>query len=634
MHTMPILSGDDVFALLDNTRAAPHQAESLLFTAPVCDVCCHDATQLNESLVELDRLRQEGFHVCGYVSYEAAYVLLNKDDLAAQREASNTAALLHFYAFRECASLSSVQVEAFLDHVSATNIPVAIQNLSLNMSDKDYCERISRIREYIRNGESYQVNFALKYRFEYQGNPISFYRRLRQRQRVEYGAFMNFPEFRVLSLSPELFLRKRGNLLESKPMKGTWARGSSLKEDRDILKTMRQDPKTLSENLMIVDLMRNDIGRMAKVGSISVENLFEIQTYETLHQMISTVKGEIDEKIALRDIFLNLFPCGSITGAPKFRTMQIIHELEDESRGVYTGAIGYLQPNNDFCFNVPIRTCIAYPDGTAEMGVGGGILYESDPSAEFSECVLKARFLTEINDSFQLLESMLYLSHTGHINNLHRHLARLEASAKTLHFSFDKTRLVHAIQASIRDLRDDTKVRLALRHNGGYDISLISLDHGLEGERALPRSVAIYEHLIDSNGFLLRHKTTERRLYDQTYQYFRASGAYDVLFLNHNGHVTEASRHNVFIEKDGFLLTSPVSEGLLGGIQRSIVMEKAGQGRCIERPLTPFDLLAADRIWLTNAVRGMVDVTLTEQALKTLLEYADIFKKESFTISA
>ena len=619
MQTTPINRKHEVFALLENTRNAPHETGTLLFNCPVTEICCHDGPKLDEALRLADRLRREGFHLCGYVAYEAAYFLTDKRDFAFNRQPASATPLLHFYAFQERHSLTPDQSSAYLQRLSSAGNPVAIKNLALNMNKKRYAERIERIRQYIREGDSYQVNFTLKYRFEYQGGHIALYRRLRDQQRVEFGALLNFPEFGVLSLSPELFLRKQGATLESKPMKGTWARGASPAEDREIVTSMRLNPKMLSENIMIVDLIRSDIGRVAETGSVSVENLFEVQTFETLHQMISTVKGRIAPDKSLGEIFRQLFPCGSITGAPKIRTMQIIEELETEPRGVYTGAIGYLGPDNDFCFNVPIRTCIAYPDGTAEMGVGGGILHESDTFAEYEECILKARFLAGVNDAFQLIESMRYRSAGGNIDNLDRHLARMESSATELHFIFNREGIVRAIGEAIRGLHEDYKLRLILHRNGRIDINLQSIDD--THDRGQPRHIDISEQIIDRDWFLLRHKTTERSLYEREFDKCRAVGVYDVLFLNDAGHVTEASRHNVFVEKDGLLLTSPVAAGLLGGIAREVLMTKE-MDRCVERPLMPSDLLSADRILLTNAVRGVVEVSLTPKSRSALANLA------------
>lgn len=620
MQQMPVVQGKGVFAFLENTRSSSSEADAFLFTHPVSEICCHAGCELEDALRELERLRSSGLHLCGYIAYEAGYFLADRCDFAFNRQPESKTPLLHFYGFRTRHDLTRDQASAWVGNLPSPDTPVAIGNLSLNMSKEAYVDSVERIRQYIRDGESYQVNFTLKYRFAYQGTPSGLYRRLRERQRVEFSALLNFPEFGVVSLSPELFLRKRGDTLESKPMKGTCARATAPGEDLEVVAAMQCDGKMRSENVMIVDLIRNDISRVANVGSVAVENLFEVQTYETLHQMISTVKGRVATDRPVSDIIRQLFPCGSITGAPKIRTMQIIEELEAERRGVYTGAIGYVTPENDFCFNVPIRTCIAYHDGSAEMGVGGGILYESDPCAEFDECVLKANFLAGINTGFSLLESMLYHGTSGDIDNLDRHLARIQRSASVLQFDIDPAAVRRDLHAATRGVGEDRKVRLTVDRDGSTEISLHRLDGASDSRQ--PRHVDVSDQIVNRTWFLLQHKTTARAMFDREYEKHHGAGAYDVLFLNDTGHITEASRHNVFVEKDGQWITSPVSSGLLGGIAREALLATRGE-RCVERPLTPADLLSADRILLTNSVRGTVQVALSATSQRVLARLAE-----------
>ncbi|MDO0945839.1 aminodeoxychorismate synthase component I [Chromohalobacter israelensis] len=619
MHDLEEQQDDNIFILLENTRCSNGNRTSLLFENPVFEVICYRNDALRAALREIDELRGQGYYLSGYLAYEAGYALSDKQDFAFCRRPSSDTPLVHFYAFRDVRRLSQQQASRFLESRTPDATPSAIRHLALNETRDRYLKNIEKIKSYIREGDTYQINYTLKYRLEYQGSPIALYRKLRHRQKVEFGGFLNFPEYSVLSLSPELFLRKQGTALESKPMKGTFPRGVTPQEDAGILDTMRHDAKTRSENVMIVDLLRNDISRIASPGSVAVKNLFEIQTFETLHQMISTVTGSIAPDARIEHVFRELFPCGSITGAPKIRTMQIIEELEREPRGVYTGAIGYLTPHNDFCFNVPIRTCIAHADGTAEMGVGGGVLFESDAEAEYAECLLKARFLTGLNQDLQLIETMRYSNAEARIEHLEEHLQRLARSAHDLQFVFDGPRVRDALGEAIADLRHDAKVRLLMAHDGQLEVTTAPLP-------AMPEStqtarLGISDQRIDRRDFLLQYKTTERSLYEQAYQHHREAGDYDVAFLNAEGRLTEASRHNLFIEKDGLLLTPPLEEGVLPGIARRMLIETSCE-RCCERPLTPQDLLEADAIWLTNAVRGVVPVTLGKQARQTLIAVA------------
>lgn len=617
MRSPPMPPAGEVYALLDNSRDAGPAAGSLLFTGPADEVLCRDGHQLESALARLDRLRRRGLYLCGYASYEAGYFVADKPEFEfVARNSGAAAPLLHFFAFRERHDLTTDEVDRWLDRLPADDTPVAIDALSLNMDKQEYLDRIETLRDYIRAGETYQVNFTLKYRFRYQGSAVRLFRRLRDRQHVEYGALLRFPEFTVLSLSPELFLRRRGDRLESRPMKGTCPRGRDDREDASIVTAMRRDAKTRSENLMIVDLIRNDLGRIAAPGTVAVDGLFEIQTFDSLHQMISTVHCSIGHDRTFAEVFRQMFPCGSITGAPKLRTMQIIEALEVEPRGVYTGAVGYLGPDNDFCLNVPIRTCIAYPDGRAEMGVGGGILAESDPEAEYQECLLKARFLTGLNSGFSLLESMRFVASSAGIPRLSDHIARLGASARSLHFPFDERSVRQAIADASSGLGGDHKVRLLLHPDGRTEVTTQALAPG--PERAARPRVDVAAARTRRRDLLLRHKTTERRVYEREYrEHAERFGTYDVLFVNDAGRVTEASRHNLFVEKDGRLVTPPVSEGLLGGVERQALIDARGAG-CEVRPLAADEVLSADRLLLTNAVRGVVEVELSEQGRAVL----------------
>lgn len=607
---IPAVNTDEPFALLENTRDAV-DSPAYLFRQPVAEVICHRGAEVSAALADLERLRQQGLYLCGYLAYEAAYFIADKQSFQLAPEQRCDTPLIHFYAFSEREVLTASQAQGLLASLASGPSVTAIRDLQLNMTQAAYTDALEQVRTHIRDGDSYQVNYTLKYRFDYQGSAPSLYQTLRASQSVEFAAYLNFPEFSVLSISPELFIRKQGSDLLSRPMKGTAARGQSAEQDREIVAGMRSDPKTLSENVMIVDLMRNDLSRIASKGTVSVEKLFEVQTFETLHQMISTVKGQVDPQIGIDQVLAGLFPCGSITGAPKLRTMEIIEQLEVERRGIYTGAIGYLTPDNDFCFNVPIRTCLAYPDGRAEMGVGGGILYESDPQAEFDECRLKARFLAQLNRRFKLIESLLYDAASGSIALLDLHLERLADSARRLHFSCDTQAIRHQLSERIATLQQRSKVRLLLSQDGQIEISAEPVSTSEVPTQPL---VDIAAQRVDSADWLYQHKTTERDLYNQAYAEHSAQGAYDVLFLNDAGFVTEASRHNLFIELHGRLITPPVSDAVLPGVYRQKLISEAKLPVEI-RSIGLKDLLAAERILLTNAVRGVVDVSLSRQAL-------------------
>jgi para-aminobenzoate synthetase/4-amino-4-deoxychorismate lyase len=404
-----------------------------------------------------------------------------------------------------------------------------------------------------------------------------------------------------LSISPELFIERRGNTLTTRPMKGTAARGASATEDHEIAEHLRNDPKSRAENLMIVDLLRNDLGRVAKTGSVQVPALFEIEIYETLQQMTSTVTAALDDHTALPEIIQALFPCGSITGAPKRRTMQIIAELEQEPRGIYTGAIGYIEPGGDFCFSVPIRTVVSTAPGKALMGVGSGIVYDSDAHAEYEEVQLKTRFLHEVNRDLGLIESMR-LNPDGSIPHRALHMDRLRRAAQVFGFYVPERAIQEELDAYVkhRPQTEARRLRLQLNHDGTFSLADFAIpavpDHPV---------VVLSDRHIDSSSIFRRHKTTQRSLYEAEYARAVEGGAYEVLFLNEHGRVAEAARHNLFIRKDGRLITPPLSEGALPGILRLSL-----QAELSEQPLTLADLNSADAIYIGNAVRGLTEVTL------------------------
>ncbi|HEX7842285.1 MAG TPA: aminodeoxychorismate synthase component I [Kofleriaceae bacterium] len=551
------------------------------------------------------------------MTYEAGYLLADGNRFRRAKLESRTLPLLSFFAFSRCERLDRGQVDQLLGALGS-GAPCAIHALELNETEPRYCAKLERIRSYIRNGDTYQVNYTLKYRFGHDGTPIDLYRELRERQTVEYGAYLHFPEARVISRSPELFLAKHADRVTSKPMKGTAPRGATAEQDQVITRSLRDDPKTLSENVMIVDLLRNDIGRIAKAGSVRVQDLFEIQTFETVHQMISTVEGTISPELTVGEVFRQLFPCGSITGAPKIRTMEIIEELEEEPRGIYTGAIGYITPHNDFCFSVPIRTIVSTEDSRAELGIGSGIIHEANPSAELAECLLKARFLTGLNEKFQLIESMRFSTQKAAPDHLELHLARLEQSARIFGFTWEPGRVLGAIRGATRSVPEGRyKLRLLLHHDGRVSITLAPLLDGASGALH-PRWLAISPERVNSTSIFQYHKTTMRSHYDRALEAALAAGAHEVLFLNERGEVAEAARHNLFVQMDHEWLTPPLTAGILNGIQRQLILRDPAR-KAREATLTLADVARAERLVLTNAVRGVVEVKLVPACRDQLL---------------
>jgi len=598
LHSQP-------FILFENTLHSNTQEAAWLFTQPLREIIAHTPAELVNALAQIDQARQQGYYLAGYISYEAGYALSEKlVGLLEQREAQQP--LLEFYVFDQAQRLPVSDVSAALK--SLPESPPYIQHWQTAETEEEYINNLAKIHDYICAGDTYQVNHTYRADFTLAGSINGLYHALRERQPVPFSALMHLPKRSVLSLSPELFIQKQGSILSTKPMKGTAPRGVSAEEDEKILKAMAADKKQQSENLMIVDLMRNDIGRLANTGSMQVSKLFEIQTYKTLHQMISSIQGEVDTEIAFAEVIRGLFPCGSITGAPKIRTMEIIHELENTPRDIYTGAIGFITPENNFTFNVPIRT-LSFDANSQQgrLGIGGGIIHESNAQDEWRESQLKARFLTGLNQQFKLIESLLYQSSTHSVVHLEAHLKRLQCSAETFSIVLDINAIKQMIMDKVNTLNStaDLKLRLLIDTQGHVSLEheVIDNDHLQD----LPK-ITLSEQAIDSDNLFRRHKTTNRQCYNEAYQTAEQHGFYDVLFCNQHGHIAEASRHNVFIEKQGILYTPPISDGALPGVMRSHLLDDPHY-QIIEQSLTLDDLVHAQRLYLSNAVRGLVEVT-------------------------
>jgi para-aminobenzoate synthetase/4-amino-4-deoxychorismate lyase len=599
------LDQKEFFILLENTKSIEHDA--LLFENPVAEIICHKGEDLRAYFQKIDELRQSGYYISGYVSYEAGYYLVDKNDFKITHQNNQGAILLHLYAFKNVTRIPQAELNDYFNQLDVGDI--TLNNLTFGLSKAEYAKGFEIIQQNIKDGNTYQINFTTKFHFDCVGSDLALYQALRARQKVEFGAFLKFPEHSVLSISPELFFRKNGQYIEAKPMKGTFPRAKDPIEDQSIIDFMRQDEKTLSENVMIVDLIRNDISRITQPGSVAVKNLFEIQSYETVHQMISTVTGKVDKAISVEEIFTNLFPCGSITGAPKISTMKIIEQIEKAPRGIYTGAIGYITPENDMCFNVPIRTAILQKDGSAELGVGGGIIHGSVCEDEYNECILKAKFLTSVQ-KYQLIESMLWDARTQKILRLDQHIARLTESVEALNFQLNIAELTQKLNDFVKlRIQQDSKIRVLLHRDGQLEISHSTI----EAQTDDVKYIMLSDHKIDANNILLKYKTTERSLYEAEFQNAADQNCYDVLFMNTNDEITECSRHNLFIKKEGQWFTPPLESGLLGGMKRAELIAELKEN-CTVKVLTLSDLQNADRIFVTNSVRGLVEVKLLKKA--------------------
>jgi para-aminobenzoate synthetase/4-amino-4-deoxychorismate lyase len=545
---------------------------SLQFDAPAREIT---ATQLSEVLPVIEFAEREakaGAYVAVMLSYEAAPAF---DSVLAVHEPSD---------------FPLAWAAAF---TTATDLAKDDSRLSSNswaprVSRGEYDDAVTRIKELIADGDTYQVNYSFPLTASFNGDAYAWYRTLCEAQGARYSAYIDLGRYRVLSLSPELFFERRGDRVVTKPMKGTVRRGRWSGEDQELARGLRQSTKDRAENVMIVDLLRNDLGKVSIPGSVHVSSLFELERFETVWQMTSTVESTLKDGTGLADLMTALFPCGSITGAPKIRTMQIIRELERFPRGAYTGTIGLLQPGGDCVFNVAIRTVVIDTQAQrATFGVGGGVTIDSTADREYEECLVKSRFLNSPAVEFQLFESMLLDG--GEYFLLAEHLERLRSSADYFGFNFPGTRINADLgRIGIENSRGSFKVRLMLWKDGQTETQITPVE-------LLPdvKTVELAPEPVDSSDRFLFHKTTRRR------------GSDAVIFWNEKGEVTESSVANVVVLMDGELFTPPVECGLLPGVFRNHLL---AQGKIKERIISLEDFKRAEEIFLINSIRKWIRV--------------------------
>lgn len=463
-----------------------------------------------------------------------------------------------------------------------------------------YDEAIAAIRELIAAGETYQVNHTLRLRARIAGDERGFYRDLALAQRGGYAAYLHLGRYRVLCASPELFFRIDGRRITARPMKGTAPRGRWPAEDEERAAALVAAPKERAENAMIVDLIRNDLGRIAEPGSVVVEQMFETERYETVWQLTSTVAADLASGASLPDAFRTLFPSGSVTGAPKVRTMRIIRDLEDSPRGVYCGAIGYLAPPGSgeplASFNVAIRTAVVDTEtGTAENGVGGGITFDSSAEAEHREVLVKARVLTAARPVFELFETLRHDPGRGFLH-LDEHLERMAGSAGYFGFRFDREAAAAALKEVVAGIEGrSVRVRLTLARGGALGAEVAELPPAPE----TPARVALDDDPVDPSDVWLFHKTTRREPYERRRD--RRPDLDDVILVNTRGEATESTIANLAVRLGGRWVTPPLDAGLLPGTYRTVLVRA---GRLLERPVRIEELLGAEEVALVSSVRG------------------------------
>jgi para-aminobenzoate synthetase/4-amino-4-deoxychorismate lyase len=567
------------------------KGQNLFFTRPNEVLVAYDATSVRAALKRLGEAASEGLWAAGYLAYELGFLF--EERLHALLPEPSATPLLWFGLYKSPQQLTARDVATMLADTGSGRAADLKPGLDLSAYEKAF----DRVKDLIAAGDTYQVNLTMKAGFQLNGDPLGLYRTLAQSQPVAYGAYINAGDHYVLSRSPELFVSAKGDVLNARPMKGTLRRGRTSAEDGAGRIALTNDEKNRAENLMIVDLLRNDLGRIAEIGSVEVTDLFTVETYRSLHTMTSGITARKKPGIGIAEVLENLFPCGSITGAPKVRAMEIIHEVEAGPRGIYTGSIGYIAPSGDFSFNVAIRTAIIDRNGQGEIGIGGGIVADSTAAAEYEEALLKLKFLSDPAPPVTLIETFKWTPEEG-FALLDRHLDRLIDSAAYFALPVTHNDAADYLEAQARDWTAPMRVRLTLSETG-FELSAVPLPASPEKFR-----FAIAPERLDSGSLWLAHKTTNRAFYDQPRQHAHDQwGLDEVVFLNERDELTEGSFTSLFIEQGGTVLTPPLASGLLPGTLRA---ELIAQGRAQERVLTLADLAAADAIWLGNSVRGLI----------------------------
>ncbi|GGB57906.1 aminodeoxychorismate synthase, component I [Roseibium aquae] len=582
-----------------------HGGKAVLYRDPQRIITCTDLAEVEPCLSDIEAARRSGCHVAGFLAYEAGYAFEEK---LRARWTGTGDPLVWFGVFDHAQALDLSHVRTLLRQTAraqtGAETPSKVSVTGFDMNVQDYGAAFAEVRNHLAQGDIYQVNLTIRAALKVEGAPEALLLDLLRRQPVAHAAYVNTGERTLLSLSPELFLQRTGQTIRTRPMKGTAPRGRFNAEDETLSLELAADPKQRAENTMIVDLMRNDLSRISRPGTVKVRNLCQVERYRTVHQMTSTVEAELEPGIEFPSIIRKLFPCGSITGAPKLSAMMIADRLETSPRGIYTGSIGAVAPNGDFRFNVAIRTLDLKSDGSGVAGTGSGVVFDSGAGPEYEECALKLSFLTRCLPEISLIETLAFYPGEGY-TLLDRHLQRLADSARYFSFHFDEKAVRSVLEDDCATSGTPQRVRLELDPDGAISLSKVPLDPS----RARPAwNVCIADETVSSNDPFLFHKTTHRAFYDEARaRYAAQTGCEEVLFMNENGFLTEGSYTNLFVRKQSRLLTPALGHGLLPGVLRAGLLEMRA---AFEADLTPDDLMTAEAVYVGNSVRGLIPVKL------------------------
>ncbi|RXZ64442.1 aminodeoxychorismate synthase component I [Pelagerythrobacter rhizovicinus] len=600
------------FVLLDDARAEG-AADAHLYENPVALFVARQAEEVEDVLAAAEAARAErGGWLAGFLAYEAGLALEPRLRARAQARTGAAGPLVWLGLFESETVIPAADVPAWL--AARAEGEASLGPLDPQVSPGAYAAAFARLQEAIGAGDIYQANLTFPLAGSYRGDPVALYAALRPAAQAGYGGVVFDGAHWLLSLSPELFASLKGREAKAKPMKGTRPRSDDPAEDRALAGDLAASAKDKAENLMIVDLMRNDLSRVAVPGSVRVDAPFAVESYPTVHQMVSTVHATLAEGKGAADLVRAIFPCGSITGAPKIRAMELIAEVERDARGPYCGAIGRIGPAEDgsggkAAFNVAIRTLRLTPvengQGTAVLGVGSAIVADSEPLAEWREALLKGGFARRsspdhVAPAFDLIETMRFTPEEG-IALIEAHLERMKASAAALGFAFDRHTVRNRIQALCFELERPSCARLLCARGGAIAVEARDLPPPLDEP---VRCIAL-PLPVDPGDWRLRHKTSDRGFHEDALAAAREAGAAEALFVRDDGLVTEGSFTNIYVERDGVLLTPPARLGLLPGVARRTLID---EGRAREAELTLSDLDGG--FLVGNALRGLMRAEL------------------------
>ena len=572
--------------------------KSILFKKPVETITAKNKNEFIEQLNLINDFIEKGLTGYGTIDYEAGYLLEEKLNKLF-KESKNDIMTFHFFEQDQIKYFTANEIKYNHVQEELLNKNYSINNFKLNLKKDSYKTNINKIREYIKEGDTYQVNYTLKGKFSFEGNVDSLFLNLIFNQSARYSAFINSNNNFIISISPELFFDLKENKITACPMKGTIKRGSNLHDDKNQIEELFKSKKDRAENVMIVDLLRNDLGKISEFNSVKVTSPFDIEKYESLYQMTSTVEGYLRTN-NFSDIIKSIFPCGSITGAPKIRTMEIINELEKEPRGVYTGTIGIIEKDN-YKFNVPIRTIQISKEGKGEIGLGSGVVWDSNPEAEYNETLLKSNFLTQPEEYFELFESVLIENRKPFL--LEEHLNRLKNAAEYFLFNYNFKDIHESITKAAEKLEPDKKYKMKITLDKWGSTNIYNSEINAGNDKV---KVAVSNKRIDSKNKYQYFKTTNRKMYDEELKKYKNKGFYEVIFLNEKGDIAEGSFTNIFIKKDNSWFTPQIESGILNGIYRDYLLKNKILYK--EKSLSLNDLKNADKAMLVNSVRGEVIV--------------------------